>query len=78
MKTRCKFLCVSITKQKNYRCSTENPFTYSAKFQAVTEGSEENKRFFSFTPSGTLELSLYRDDLFQPGKEYMIDLEQAP
>ncbi len=79
---RAKFTCTSVTK---YMGSAFNPETkvyeqrpvYNYKFSAVTSGSEENKAFFASTPSGSIELSAIRDDLFEPGKEYYLDISPA-
>jgi hypothetical protein len=80
---RAKFYCTSITKYIGF---TQNPETgkyeaapaFNYKFQAVTSGSEENKKFFASTPSGTIELSALREDLFELNKEYYLDFTPAP
>jgi hypothetical protein len=66
---RAKFYCHSVTKMT----SSPEPFVYSYKFSAVTSGSDENKTFWRWTPSGGIELSSIRDDLFEVGKEYYVD-----
>jgi hypothetical protein len=38
----------------------------------VSSGSEENKKFFAATPSGIIELSALKEDLFEVGKEYYV------
>lgn len=66
MKTvRCKFKCTEVTEQ-------EGP-VYHAKFSPVTEGSEENKKFFKWTPGGSLNLSAVNAK-FEVGREYYVDL----
>jgi hypothetical protein len=50
---------------------------FNYKFQAVTSGSDENKKFFAFTPNGNIELSAIRDDLFKLNKEYYLDFTPA-
>lgn len=77
--TRCKFSCVSVTKQKSWEREPQpgREFHYAAKFTAVTSGSEENDRFFAATPSGTLEISTFVQDVFEPGKDYYLDLSAA-
>ena len=71
---RCKFECVEVVKRKGWG---ENKFLYAAKFQGVTSGSEENEKFFAATPSGNLEVSTVKDDLFSVGKTYYLNLTPA-
>mgnify|MGYP001560465204 CR=1 FL=1 len=75
MKTvRAKFICYEITKRTGWG---ENNFVYAAKFNAVMGNNDENKSFFAATPSGNIELSTIKDDLFEVGKEYYIDFNLA-
>jgi hypothetical protein len=73
---RCKFTCREVVKRKPWRGS-EHTFDYVAKFQAVMDGSEENKAFFAATPSGSLEIGVYSDDVFEVGRDYYVDLTPA-
>lgn len=77
---RCKFRCNSVSKRLDYgyQKPTEPKFLFNYEFSAVTDGSEENKRFFAYTPSGSLNVGALREDLFEPGKEYYIDITPAP
>lgn len=75
MTTRCKFKCNSVTKATGWGGS---PFHYSAKFAAVTDGSPENKSFWEATPSGELSVSTVKQDVFEVGKEYYLDITEAP
>lgn len=75
MSIRCKFRCQSVTKRTRWNKPEE--FLYDAKFNAVTDGSEENKKFFDATPSGTFEVSSILPDAFVPGKEYYLDIIPA-
>ena len=72
MSTRAKFTCVSVTKSKHWN-QAEHEFNYAAKFNVVMGNSEENKKFFAATPSGTIEISTIVSDEFEPGKDYFID-----
>ena len=72
---RCKFRCDTITKQVGELQSGE--MLYKAIFAIVTGGSKENEEFFKWTPSGQLQIGLYKEDIFQPGKEYYIDITEA-
>jgi hypothetical protein len=79
MTTRCKFVCTSVRKFSAAGWYTEpkSEFMYEAEFMAVTGSSEENKKFFASTPTGSLKVSTVREDMFQPGKEYFLDLSAA-
>lgn len=74
MTIRCKFKCNSVEKTTQYN---SDQFLYNAKFNAVSDGSEENKKFFAFTPSGALSVGSYKEDSFVPGKEYYLDITPA-
>lgn len=43
--------------------------------QPVTSGSEENKTFWKYTPSGKLEMSVLKEvgDMFEIGQEFYLD-----
>jgi len=70
MTTRCKFKCDSVT------AFSESAFTVS--LTAVTNGSEENKSFWKYTPSGKLEFNCINENVkFIPGKEYYLDVTEA-
>jgi len=74
---RCKFICVAVTKRTPWNRGAPG-FLYDAEFQPVTSGSsEENKAFFEATPSGSLKLATYKEDHFQPGLEYYINIAPA-
>ena len=74
--TRCKFHCQSVRKFAT-REGLEEKFVYEAEFSAVYDGSEENKEFFKWTPSGSLKIGVYKEDVFQPGKDYYVDLTEV-
>jgi len=69
---RTKFRCTSKTVSLATKRG-EKQFYYEYKFQAVIEGSEENRSFFAFTPSGSVELYTVKDDSFEIGAEYYLD-----
>lgn len=65
---RAKFRVNSVTK-------FEGEYV-SVKLSPVTSGSEENKGFWKYTPSGTLEMSITNPEAskqFEPGKEFYVD-----
>lgn len=68
--TRAKFLCVSKTIQGAGE-NQQNSFT----FTPVTGGSDENKSYWKWTPSGKLEFNCLNPAVdFEPGKEYYLDI----
>jgi hypothetical protein len=75
---RCKFVCVSVTKTRHYDRSKRDQFLYEADFSIVaSEGSPENAAFFDATPSGHLKVGTHKEDHFQVGQEYYVDLTPA-
>ena len=68
MKVRAKFYCSSMTMIPG-----GDKFLYNYKFSAVTSGSDENKKFWKYTPSGNIELQSITDNQFEVGKEYYLD-----
>jgi len=77
MSTRCKFTCIEVTKRKHWD-PNKSEFHYDAKFSAVTSGSDENQEFYAATPSGTLTVQTYLPDMFEPGKDYYLDISTVP
>lgn len=73
-KVRAKFTCNNIKNQPEYECK-------SVSFTPVTYGSEENKSFSKYTPSGSLVLQISNDTVasnaFEVGKEYYLDFTEA-
>lgn len=67
---RAKFVCNGVQDHPEY----ENK---SVSFTAVTTGSEENKSFSKYTPSGTVQMSISYEteasNFFEVGKEYYLD-----
>lgn len=74
--TRCKFTCQSVTKTKHWQDAGR--FLFTAKFSAVSDGTPENKAFFEYTPSGSLEIGMYKEDAFEVGKDYYLDVTLVP
>lgn len=78
MSTRAKFRCTEIARTEGWDSKLGKPAilaTYS--FQVVTGGSKENEAFFAATPSGQLKLWCARDNMFEVGKQYYLDLTPA-
>lgn len=76
--TRCKFVCQSVTKKRPWNAQPgAKEFLYEASFSAVSDGSEENRAFFDATPCGELKIGTYKEDRFEVGRTYYIDLSLA-
>ena len=72
MDVRCKFKCVKKSIMEGNVGSVE--------MAPVTSGSEENQKFFKWTPWGKLEFGSINEEAmkqFEPGKEYFIDISPA-
>jgi hypothetical protein len=81
MTTRCKVVCIKTEEYVAHIYDGKNSrqaLVQSATFTAVTSGSEENKEFFAATPTLTLMVGTSEKRAFEPGKEYYIDIIEAP
>ncbi len=68
MSVRCKFSCMN---------KVDNPDGVEVTFAPVTSGSEENEKFFKYTPWGELKFGTINKaaaDQFEIGAEYYLDL----
>lgn len=72
---RTKFTCRSITKTKHW--DGTGRFLYTASFQPVMQGSEENKKFFAATPAGDAQVGSFTENSFEVGTEYYLDFTPA-
>ncbi len=73
---RCKFVCSYIQKQEY----GDGKVGYVVGFSVVYSGSEENKKFFTLTPGGQLNLYTVNEAVaskLEMGKEYYIDISEA-
>lgn len=69
---RCKFKCSRVAT------ATDGAGTqHEAEFHAVYNGSPENQQFFKYTPGGSLKVSVTREQHFEAGKEYYLDITPA-
>lgn len=69
---RAKFIVDSVAKTR-YGHSKVN-------LTPVTSGSKENEQFWTYTPSGSIELQTTNPDAanqFEVGKEYYVDFTPA-
>lgn len=73
-KVRSKFVCTGV------KDSTESE-TKSVSFSPVVNGSDENKSFSKYTPSGQIHLVISYEteasNAFEIGKEYFVDFTPA-
>lgn len=79
--TRLKFRCTEVAKTiggvYNAEGKYESTFLYAYKFAVVIADTPENKSFFASTPVGSLSFASVRNDLFEVGKEYYLDITPA-
>ncbi len=76
MAVRAKFYVQSVKESKD----GSDQKTFDVELNAVTSGSDENKQFFKYTPSGNLRLFTVNEvagSQFVVGGEYYIDLFRA-
>ncbi len=66
--TRAKFVCTAVQESDDGQ---------QAQLEAVVDGSEENDKFFSYTPMGQLNIGTVHGNLFEEGKEYYLDFSPA-
>ena len=74
MITRAKFKCVEVETDDRF------PDGNSVKLEAVTSGSEENKSFWKYTPSGSIQMFITNKkavELFVAEQEYYVDFSKA-
>lgn len=78
MTTRAKFVVQSITRQKGWGEFKE---VWQITMNPVVGNSEENKRFYAATPSGTINLSVVPEAVgkqFDIGQEVYVDFTPIP
>jgi hypothetical protein len=74
---RAKFYVSTLTKQKMGQGSETGTLV---KLNPVVTGSDENKEFYRYTPSGSIEIGILNEktaEMFEIGKEYYIDFTPA-
>ncbi|TDE53745.1 hypothetical protein [Flavobacterium sp. GT3P67] len=74
LQVRAKFVCNGVQDNPQY----ENK---SISFTPVINGSDENKSFSKYTPSGSVHLNISYEteavNFFEEGKEYYLDFTKA-
>lgn len=76
---RCKFKCVKtaqVVAQIWSNGQTDTKLVHEAQFLPVIGGSQENKDFFSATPTGAITVSSINNP-FLPGSSYYVDFTYA-
>lgn len=74
---RAKFVVCSISRSQYYRNHGE---MQTIKLTPVTDGSDEDKRFYASTPTGSIELGVLNKeagDRFELGATYYVDFTKA-
>lgn len=77
MNVRAKFTCQSFTASYDSERKCE---LRSVKLTPVTGGSEDNDKFYRWTPGGEINLQVLNPtawQAFEVGKEYFIDFSPA-
>lgn len=78
MTVRAKFTVQSITRQKGWNGVPE---VQAIKLVPVTQGSEEDKKFYAATPGGSVDLQVVNAETgtyFELGQAYYLDFTKAP
>ena len=78
MTVRAKFKVDSVTKRPHW--DKISCHLHDIELSVVHGDSEENKKFFAATPTGTIKvqsISAEAGELFEPGAEYYIDFTRA-
>lgn len=68
MKVRAKFICQEVTQYSGG--------SKKVRLTPVTGGSDEDKLFWKYTPSGELSMTIDNppaSDMFVPGQTYYLD-----
>jgi hypothetical protein len=77
MSVKAKFICNTISKSK---FSKQDCGSAKVILTPVTSGSDENKEFWQYTPSGHLEMTIKNEaaeKYFEVGEEYYLTFEKA-
>jgi hypothetical protein len=75
--TRVKFYCSKVSKTKMGHLGE---IGVEVELGAVCAGSEENNKYFKWTPNGRITLGILNPEaaaIFEVGKEYYVDFTPA-
>lgn len=77
---RAKFVVESYETRKSNTRDPESEELRTVKLVAVTGESEENKKFFRWTPNGTISMGVLNPEAWKQlelGKQYYVDFTEA-
>jgi len=80
MAVRAKFYVSEIKKSKNNYGGVDGELLTTVKLAPVSGNSEENKQFFRWTPSGSIDLGTVNPavvEQFHIGDEFYVDFSPA-
>jgi len=78
---RAKFVVESYETRKSDTRNPDSEELRSIKMIAVSDGSEENKKFFRWTPNGQINIGILNPEAWKQlelGKSYYVDFTEAP
>ncbi len=81
MSVRAKFVVESYETRKSNTRDPESEELRTLSLIAVSDGSEENKKFFRWTPNGKITIGILNPEAWQQlelGKCYYVDFTEAP
>jgi len=77
---RAKFVVESYETRKSNTRDPESEELRTLKLVAVSDGSEENKKFFRWTPNGTISIGVLNPEAWKQlelGKSYYVDFTEV-
>ena len=77
---RAKFIVESYDTRLSNTRDPNSEELRSIKMTAVSDGSEENKKFFRWTPNGTIQIGVLNPEAWKQlelGKSYYVDFTEA-
>ncbi len=78
---RAKFVVESYETRKANTRDPQSEELRTITLTAVTDGSEENKKFFRWTPNGMIKIGILNPEAWKRlelGKQYFVDFTEAP
>ncbi len=78
---RAKFVVESYETRKSNTRDPESEELRTLKLIAVSDSSEENKKFFRWTPNGQISIGVLNPEAWKHlelGKSYYVDFTEAP
>jgi hypothetical protein len=80
MSVRAKFVVESYETRKSNTRDPESEELRTVTLIPVSDGSEENKRFFRWTPNGKITMGILNPEAWKQlelGKAYYVDFSEA-